>query len=121
MRSRVEAGGFEVGVHVGDGGRRVLRERHRAVRDEPIDVVHPEANAFEMERTDRAIQRGYLVEQSRRIVVRRQRADDRREVGQPFLSGLTMVGGVGSNYFCVVCVVCGCCLWLLSVAVFLWH
>ena len=53
MGSRVKPRGFEVTMNVGNGRGDLGRQWHRAVRREPIDVVHPEPNAFHVERDNR--------------------------------------------------------------------
>src|SRR5262245_33801571 len=57
MRSRVEAGGFELLPDVGEGGLRLIREREFPSIDESIDVIHAKANGFHVERSNGEPQR----------------------------------------------------------------
>ena len=61
MRPGVEARGFQVFAHVGDDRGRFVRQRDRRMLDDPIDVVDAEADPFQVERGDGAVERfGFL-------------------------------------------------------------
>jgi hypothetical protein len=93
MRSRVKAGGFEMTPHVGNSRGSVGRQRDGTLRDEPIDVVHAEANALEVKRADRTIQRFRFRRERREMIVRRKRADQGDEVGCAALGRETIFAG----------------------------
>ena len=82
-------------MQIGDGGVRFFRQRHGTLRDETIDVVHPEADAFEMERADRARQRFGFGRETREMIVGRKRAYQVDQVGRAALGRLTIFGRHG--------------------------
>ena len=64
MRARVEPGLFELPSHLSKCATRVVCKRDGAAVDHTVDVEHPEANAFHMERTDRDAQRRAFFEKT---------------------------------------------------------
>jgi hypothetical protein len=93
VRSRVEPGGFEVAVNVGDGSRRIGRQRYRAARDHAVDVVHAESDTLEMERGNRAGEAFGFRGKLRQILLRRQAAYDCEQILDAPLGRESMVSG----------------------------
>ena len=94
MRSRVEPGVLEVTADIGHDLQRLGRQRHRRVLHDAIDVVDPEADALEMKRRDRPIERlGFFDEPRELVLVGRHPADDGEEIVEAPLRGLPFFGG----------------------------
>ena len=53
----MEPGRFKMTAHVRDNRIRFSRQRYGRMRHQPIHVIDPEADPFEVERADRAIER----------------------------------------------------------------
>ncbi len=94
VRTCVEARGFQVPPDVSDDRRSLLRERDRAVGHEAVHVVDAEPNPFEMKCRDRAVERFRFVDERFQLIcVRRVRAQQSDEIGNPILRRLAAVGG----------------------------
>jgi Chlorite dismutase len=93
MRSRVEAGGLQVAPHVGDDVGGGGRERDRRMLHEPIDVIDPEADPFQVEGADRPLERfGFFEQPGQLLFLRGHAADDGQEIGEAPLCGLAVFG-----------------------------
>ena len=94
MGPRVEACRFQVTMHVGDDRVGVGGQRDRRMAHDAIDVVHPEPDAFEVERGDGSQERLCFLNEARKLIlVRRQSAQQRDEIGEAALRRLAFVGG----------------------------
>lgn len=90
----MEARGFEVLADVGDDRGGLLRQRHRRMLHQPIDVINPEANPFEVEGGNRALERlGFLEQPGQLILLGRHAADDGEEIGEAVLGRLAVFVG----------------------------
>ena len=93
MRAGMEARGLEVVPDVFDDRRRLGRQRHGRARHEAVDVVDPEADAFQMKRSDRAFERfGFVEERFQLTGARRIGAQQRDEIAETALRRLAAVG-----------------------------
>ena len=70
MRACVEAGGFEMTPYLCKRRARLLGDIDRAAIDRPIDVEHPEPDAFHVEGPNRHGERRALGEERRRGIGR---------------------------------------------------
>ncbi len=96
MRSRVEACGFQVPTYVRDDRRGLGGQRDGRACDEPVDVVDPEPDPFQMEGSDRAFERFPLFEQGSELrVPRRVGAQQRQQVVEAALRRLAVIVGHG--------------------------
>jgi hypothetical protein len=66
VRARVEAGGFEVAAYLGKRRARFVGDVYCASINRPIDVEHPEPDAFHVESTNRHGERRAFGEERRR-------------------------------------------------------
>jgi hypothetical protein len=67
-------------MNVGDCGHDLDRQRHRAVRRPPVDVVHPETDAFEVKRSDGAREVLSFVDHLDQMLVRGERPESGNEI-----------------------------------------
>jgi hypothetical protein len=90
MGSRVKSGGFEMTMDVGDGSHRLNRQRNRAVRRHPIDVVHAKADRFEVKRGDGAGEALGLLEHLRQVIMPRERPHQGYQIVDAAFGGQSM-------------------------------
>ena len=93
MRARVEARRLQVVPHVGDDRRRFRREGDGRVQDQPVDVVDPKANTFQVEGADGSVERLGLLDETREPILLRRCLQQRQKIGDAGLCGLTVVCG----------------------------
>ena len=94
MRSRVEAGRFEMTPHVCHDGGRLSRQRDGRVSHLTVDVVDPEPDAFQVKRADGAVECFRLGDERLELLgVRVIGAKQRDEMGEAALRRLTAVHG----------------------------
>jgi hypothetical protein len=103
VRPRVKTCRLELGSYLCKRASSVVADGHLAAMDQPVDVVHPEANAFHMERANRETQSCALFKKrvARRIVRLRLHARDQRL--QAVVGGFPVirVGRHGELSFCL--------------------
>lgn len=90
MGSRVKSGRFQMTMDVGDSSQDLNRERNRTVRRHPVDVVHAEADPFEVERRNCAAEALGLLDHLRQVVIPRQGADHGDEIVDSAFCGQSM-------------------------------
>lgn len=78
-------------MDVGDGRGNLDRERYGTVSRHAVDVVHPEANAFQMKGSNRAAEAFCLFHQRPEMGMWRQTAHQLDEVLHAMLGRLTGV------------------------------
>ena len=97
MRSRVEAGGLEVATNFGKERRRLRRNRHASLRQRPIDVEHPEADAFHVKGVDRSRQRLALLNDGLELLVFWGRTRQRNQLLDSRTGARTMISSHVEN------------------------
>ena len=92
MRSGVEPGSFELVADLGKSGLCLIRQRDTASIEESIDVVHPKANAFHVERPNRQSQRFAFFEDRVSRVALRLALNAGHQTLQALLGSFSMIG-----------------------------
>lgn len=95
MRPCVEAGGFELPACSCKRREDLVGNRQLTSGEEAIHVEHPEANAFEMERRNRAHQPLTLLAKRPERLVRRIGSDEGDDRLHVILGSLSMIHGQG--------------------------
>jgi hypothetical protein len=78
-------------MNVGDGGHDLDRQRHRAVGGPPVDVVHPETDAFEVKRSDGAREVLGFVDHPGQMLVRGKRPESGNQIVDAALGRQSML------------------------------
>lgn len=93
MRPRVKARRLQMFAHIRDNRGCFDWQRDRRMLDHAIHVIDPEADPFQVERGDCAVERFCLLDQPRQLIVRGQRPHHHEQFLEAALRRLAIFGG----------------------------